>query len=142
METPFPVEGTITPDENGYTASVPCETMWLTETENGDVLQQAVDRAAREHGVGTEVGVRFTARGIGGDVSFELLGAVDDENAGAEGDHEYEADETFTADLSDTNTRNEAVRRFSEELDNLAGSGVTDARIVLLGLEDEEVQVP
>jgi hypothetical protein len=78
MQTPFPVEGTITPTEYGYRASLPCESVWLTETENGDVLQQAVDRAARKYGEGTEVRVRFTARHMGERVSYELLGGVEE----------------------------------------------------------------
>lgn len=77
IETPFPVEGTVTPTEYGHSSNLPCETEWLTETEHGDFLQQAVDRAAREYGEGTEVRVRFTADRFGeqcGD--FELLGPV------------------------------------------------------------------
>jgi hypothetical protein len=79
IETPFPVEGTITPTDHGYSASLPCESEWLTETENGDVLQQAVDRAAREYDEGTEVRVRFTSDRFGdacGD--FELLGPTEE----------------------------------------------------------------
>ncbi|ELZ04961.1 hypothetical protein [Natrialba asiatica] len=78
VETPFPVEGTITPTDYGYSASLPCASVYLTETEHGDFLQQAVDRAAREYGEGVEVRVRFTADATGlqcGD--FELLGSVE-----------------------------------------------------------------
>lgn len=78
IETPFPVEGTITPTEYGYSASLPCESEWLTETENGNVLQQAVDRATRKYGEGTEVRVRFTSDRFGeGCGDFELLGEVE-----------------------------------------------------------------
>jgi len=74
IDTPFPVEGTITPKPSGYRASLPCATEWLTETDNGDVLQQAVDRAARKHGEGVEVRVRFTSKGHGVAQDFEILG--------------------------------------------------------------------
>ena len=77
IDTPFPVEGTITPRENGYSASFPCETEWLTETENGDVLQQAVDRAARKYGEDTEVEVVFRDDGHGNANGFDLLGPVE-----------------------------------------------------------------
>lgn len=74
IETPFPVEGTITPDDHGFSASVPCASDWLRETEHGDVLQQAVDRAARKHGEGTTVRVRFTSSDGVQCTDFELLG--------------------------------------------------------------------
>ena len=79
VETPFPVEGTITPTDYGHSASLPCASEWLTETEHGDYLQQAVDRAAREYGEGTEVRVRFTSDRFGDQCGgFELLGPVED----------------------------------------------------------------
>jgi len=80
IETPFPVEGTITPTECGYSANLPCVTEWITETENGDFLQRAVDRAAREYGNGVEVRVRFTSGRFGEQCAgFELLGPRDSE---------------------------------------------------------------
>jgi len=80
VDTPFPVEGTITPTDYGYSASLPCATEWLTETEYGDYLQQAVDRAAREYGEGIEVRVRFTSDGFGDSCGgFTLLGPVGDD---------------------------------------------------------------
>ena len=79
IETPFPVEGTVTPKENGYRASLPCASEWLTETDDGDYLQRAVDRAAREFGDGTEVRVRFTSDRFGDQCGgFDLLGRVDE----------------------------------------------------------------
>lgn len=86
VETPFPFEGTITPRENGYGANLPCESEWLTETEDGtDYLQAAVDRAARKHGEGVEVRVRFRADRSGvGCGGVMLLGPVDDKAADAE----------------------------------------------------------
>lgn len=81
VETPFPVEGTITPTERGYSANLPCSSLYLTETEDGtDYLQAAVDRAAREYGEGVEVRVRFTSGVSGlGCAGFTLLEPVDDE---------------------------------------------------------------
>lgn len=81
VETPFPVEGTITPTDYGYSASLPCASEYLTETEDGtDYLQASVDRAARKYGEGVKVRVRFTSdrsgMGCGG---YELLGPVEDE---------------------------------------------------------------
>jgi len=81
IETPFPVEGTITPNANGFSASLgDVASEWLTQTEDGtDYLQAAVDRAARKFGEGVEVRVRFTsdAHGLGcGD--FELLGEAEE----------------------------------------------------------------
>jgi len=79
IETPFPVEGTVTPTESGYRASLPCASEWLTETEYGDYLQQAVDRAARRHGDGVEVRVRFTSDRYGDQCGgFRILGPVED----------------------------------------------------------------
>lgn len=79
IETPFPVEGTITPTEYGYSASLPCESEWLTETEHGDYLQQALDRAARKYGEGVEVRVRFTSDSWGdGCGGSTLLGPVEE----------------------------------------------------------------
>lgn len=81
LDTPFPVEGTVTPKDHGYSADLPCESEWLTETEHGDYLQQAVDRAAREFGEGIEVRVRFTADRFGDQCGgFELLGPVEDDS--------------------------------------------------------------
>lgn len=94
VETPFPVEGTITPNDHGFSASLPCASAWLTETNNGDYLQQAVDRAARKYGEDVEVNVRFTADKFGDTCGgFELLGPVeggddaDPEDAGEDADH-------------------------------------------------------
>lgn len=83
VDTPFPVEGTITPKENGYRANLPCASVYLTETEDGtDYLQAAVDRAARKHGEGVEARVRFTSdrsgMGCGG---YEVLGPVEEAEA-------------------------------------------------------------
>jgi hypothetical protein len=85
IETPFPVEGTITPEESGFRASLPCASEWLTETEDGtNYLQRAVDRAARKHGNDVEVRVRFTAGPFGdGCGGFELLGPVEGEEVSA-----------------------------------------------------------
>ena len=78
VQTPFPVEGTVTATDYGYAANLPCASEWLTETEHGDVLQQAVDRAARKYGEGVEVRVRFTSDHFGdGCGGFELLGPVE-----------------------------------------------------------------
>ena len=77
IETPFPVEGTITPRENCFGASLPCASEWLTETENGDILERAVDRAARKYGNGTEVKVTFTDDGHGNANDFDLHGPVE-----------------------------------------------------------------
>ena len=76
IETPFPVEGTVTPTEYGHSASLPCADEWLTETENGDILQQAVDRAARKYGEGVEVEVVFRDDGHGNASGFDILGPV------------------------------------------------------------------
>jgi len=78
IETPFPVEGTITPKETGSHASLSCASEWVTQTENGDLLQRAVDRAARKYGNGTKVEVRFTDDGHGVAQDYELLGPVDE----------------------------------------------------------------
>lgn len=82
LDTPFPVEGTITPTDYGHSASLPCASEWLRETADGtDYLQAAVDRAARKYGEGVEVRVRFTSdrdgMGCGG---YELLGPVEDDS--------------------------------------------------------------
>jgi hypothetical protein len=74
IEVPFPVEGTVTPTDYGYSADLPCASEWLTETENGDLLQRAVDRAAREYGEGVEVRVVFYDDGHGVASNFELRG--------------------------------------------------------------------
>ena len=85
LDTPVPVEGTVTPTDYGHSASLPCASVWLTETETGDYLQRAVDRAARKYGEGTEVRVRFTADRAGVTCGgFELLGPVED--GGDDGD--------------------------------------------------------
>lgn len=81
VETPFPVEGTITPKENGFRASLPCASEWIRETEHGDKLQQAVDRAARKYGEGTEVRVRFTSRDGMQCTDYELLGPVEEDDS-------------------------------------------------------------
>lgn len=79
VDTPFPVEGTVTPKENGFHANLPCASEWLRETETGDYLQQAVDRAARKYGEGTEVRVRFTSSDGLQCTSYELLGEAEPE---------------------------------------------------------------
>lgn len=81
IETPFPVEGTVTPTEYGHSSSLPCASEWLTETENGDLLQRAVDRAAREYGEGTEVEVVFYDDGHGVANDFEIVGPVQEPEA-------------------------------------------------------------
>lgn len=81
IETPFPVQGTITPQENGYRASLDAAYEWVSETENGDLLQRAVDCAAWKYGTGTEVHVQFTADGHGVCTDFQLLGEADDSMA-------------------------------------------------------------
>ncbi len=83
IETPFPVEGTVTPTDYGYSADIPCASEYLTETEdNTDYLQAAVDRAARKYGEGVEVRVRFTSDADGlGCGGFELLGPVEEGDA-------------------------------------------------------------
>lgn len=48
----------------------------MTETEHGNYLQQAVDRAAREYGEGTTVRVRFTG-GQHGCTGYQLLGKAE-----------------------------------------------------------------
>jgi hypothetical protein len=80
IETPFPAEGEVTPTDYGYSASLPFDSTWLTETESGeDYRQNAVDRAARKHGEGTTVRVRFTTNCFGeGCGGYELLGVVDE----------------------------------------------------------------
>ncbi|MFC7216508.1 hypothetical protein ACFQO4_20830 [Saliphagus sp. GCM10025334] len=78
IESPFPVEGTVTPTDYGHSTNLPCESEWLTEAPNGDYLQQAVDRAAREYGEGTTVRVRWTGR-HGECNGFELLGTEGEE---------------------------------------------------------------
>lgn len=82
IDTPFPVEGTVTPREGGgFSANLPCASEWVRETEDGtDYLQAAVDRAARKYGDGVEVRVRFTSGMSGlGCSGFELLAPVDEE---------------------------------------------------------------
>lgn len=73
IETPFPVEATITPKEYGYGANLPCASEWLTETEHGDKLQAAVDRARSEYGNETEVEVVFYGDGHGQCKEFSLI---------------------------------------------------------------------
>lgn len=83
IETPFPVKGTITAKDRGYSSTLPCASEYLTETEdNTDYLQAAVDRAARKYGEGVEVEVRFTSDAGGlGCGGFELLGPVEEADA-------------------------------------------------------------
>jgi len=74
---PFPAEGTIEAKENGFSANLPCSTMYVREGEDGtDHLQAAVDRASRKYGEGVEVRVRFTSRTGVGCTGYELLGPV------------------------------------------------------------------
>ena len=83
-ETPFPVEGTITPTDYGYSASLPCELEWLTETASGmDFLLAAVDRSARQYGEGIEVRVRFTYdRFTESCDGYEMLGPINGQQDG------------------------------------------------------------
>lgn len=79
-EPPFPIEGTITPQENGHRASLDAAYEYLTESERGNWLERAADRAAREYGEGVEVEVTFYATTDGWDCgSFELHGRADSE---------------------------------------------------------------
>ena len=76
VESPFPVEGTVEAKDYGFSADVPVDSMYLTESLDGtDYLQAAVDRVARKYGENVEVRVRWTGHrkgaGVGG---FELLG--------------------------------------------------------------------
>ena len=79
LNSPFPVEGEVTPTEYGISANLPCASEWLTETENGNFLQQAADRAARKYGEGVTVKVRWSGR-HGECSGFKLLGPVDVES--------------------------------------------------------------
>jgi len=73
VEDPWPIAGTITPKENGYSAKLGEPTEYLTE---GDVdhLQAAVDRARSKYGDGKEVGVVFRGRQFEGCSGWELTG--------------------------------------------------------------------
>lgn len=74
----FPMDGTITATDHGWSANIDGSTMVLQESENGDWLQRAADRAAREYGEGVEVEVTFYATGDGWDCGeFRLHGPVD-----------------------------------------------------------------
>lgn len=86
VETPFPVEGTITPTDYGYDASLPCVPEYMTETEDGtNYLQAAADAASRAFGEGTEVRVRFTSDDAGMVCGgFELLGPAEEDDEEAE----------------------------------------------------------
>lgn len=84
VENPFPVEGTVTPTDYGRSVKVPCATEYLTMTDHGDFLQQAVDRAARKYGEGVEVRVRFSSSDGLQCTGYELLGPVE-ENGDDEG---------------------------------------------------------
>ena len=79
IETPFPIEGTITPRENGYSANLDAPSEWLTETEHGDMLQRAVDRAAREHGNDVTVEVMFYSDGHGVCNDYALFDTVSEQ---------------------------------------------------------------
>lgn len=81
VETPFPVEGEVEPTEYGYSAETPCTSEWMTETENGDMIQAAADRIARVHGEGTRMRVRFTSNWEGVCNDFELLEVVEEAEA-------------------------------------------------------------
>lgn len=77
IETPFPVEGTITVRENGARFSFPCAVEWMRETGQGNpnYLKQAENAVAREFGFATTVRVRFTANRSGEACGgYELLG--------------------------------------------------------------------
>jgi len=108
IETPFPVEGAITPTKNGYSANVPCASEWLDETKDGDYMQKAADHAARKYGEGISVNVRFTesrsAEVCGG---YELLGPVDDDT-----DEDEEGPQT----VADGGTRWIDLRGFQRDL--------------------------
>jgi len=81
FENPFPVEGTITVEENITSYKFPCATEWMSETEHGNKLQAAGDRVARMYDDGTEVRVRFTDDGHGVCNHFEVLGPADEVEA-------------------------------------------------------------
>jgi hypothetical protein len=80
IQTPFPVEATVTPREGGgYSATLPCPDEWMEHTEHGDYVQQAADSAARKHGNQTTVSVRFNSDDGETCSSFEIIGPVDEE---------------------------------------------------------------
>ncbi|ELZ96611.1 hypothetical protein [Haloferax sulfurifontis] len=72
VDNPFPIRGTITLKENGRIASLDSVTEWVTETDHGDLLQQATDRARRLYGNGVEVEVEFYDDGHGFAQGFEI----------------------------------------------------------------------
>ena len=81
-ETPFPFEVTVEwPDseDTRQIVSSPHGTEWLTETEQGDVLQQATDRAAIQYDTEGPVRIRFDADRWGENVRFDVLGRVEDD---------------------------------------------------------------
>lgn len=79
VDDPWPIEGTITPHENGHTASLDGSVMNLTEGETNH-LQAAVDRAARQYGEDVEVEVIFRGKLFEGCSSYELLGPVEEDD--------------------------------------------------------------
>lgn len=101
IETPFPVKATVTATETGYRLDAPCESVWLTETEEGDFAQEAADTAERIYGTDTPVRFLFEARGFSeGCTSVTILGEADEDGVG-----EFEvraSDETVLDKTSDT----------------------------------------
>ncbi|WP_254810632.1 hypothetical protein [Natronosalvus amylolyticus] len=63
IETPYPVTGEIELTPYGYSLSLPCETEWITEHENGDLAGCAAADIRRQHGVGATVEVTWRANG-------------------------------------------------------------------------------
>lgn len=120
VETPFPVEGTITPKKSGYSANLPCSSLYLTETEDGtDYLQAAVDRAAREYGEGVGVRVRFTSGVSGlGCAGFTLIEPVDGQEQ--DGDAETLCGDPDCSICSDP-SRGTCADGFSNFVDELIG---------------------
>jgi hypothetical protein len=80
VQTPFPVEATVTPRESGgYSADFPCHDEWLDHPEHGDYLKQAADRAARKYGNQTTVSVRLKSDDGETCSGFKIIGPVDEE---------------------------------------------------------------
>lgn len=86
IETPFPVDGTITPTETGFQIDVPCSLAWLIHADAGEytnVMDQAAEAAAATFGTDNPVRVRFVADAAGDQCGgYELRGLA----AGGSGD--------------------------------------------------------
>lgn len=81
VDSPFPVEGTVTATNYGLSVTLPCDRAWVRETEHGDFVKRAAAKAEQEYGEGTEVRVRFTADRSGDQCGdFELLGPAEDDS--------------------------------------------------------------